>query len=666
MAVRLRGAMSEPFAPPSDLQVLVESMHYRLLLCLDEGALSALSQSCVFFADTGQEPALWKRLVLVRDRNAAMRFMGGLSPEAREEVSVDDPRPAGPSAVARAEGSFWRDVGRQLNTRMSERPWEHSGTAGSDGEDVWSAALWTELTPGWNPRDFPTAVEHSCMEAMLPAEGLFAGQAPHLFWVGGNRLLAVSGIYFGDNLGGAEDRSLNEAYAIELLDDVSYESGVTSAAAMTPPPGSRLRCTRLDTGPGWHPSMNGSAGDFDPRRRAAFFFGGGSPHSTVHNVTSALCLRGWDDEARSDRVSQLDFSAHWERFVAPEPSEAGMAPLARQGVRGVVFGDEFIIFGGRSLGGGCLDDVWSLDLAEATFQPQLQEGHADVGWERRPTQRTLAWRQLVCEGRGPSPRVWYAACHAVYGRWFIYGGSTWAFESSLESDDLQAVYILDLAARSWSSVDTQPGPRDSPVASTLVALGNCQMLLLGGTFPCRIGNEGLTRSNLENWREWYSRLDMPQVFDLGTQTWSGRSAAVAVPPLQQPGSENAGAVEDLGHEVYISELLLRSHLATAFVPSRRSVIVFGGSRYFTGEYFHDVLELELPGTNSPRCAAVIGSGRPPASRLQVYGEMQDRGIPKHFAQQVSRGLISRYRALDKDNLVPAGLLQELVQQRRAD
>lgn len=44
----------------------------------------------------------------------------------------------------------------------------------------------------------------------------------------------------------------------------------------------------------------------------------------------------------------------------------------------------------------------------------------------------------------------------------------------------------------------------------------------------------------------------------------------------------------------LSEIYLRSHFAAVFVPPRRSVLVFGGSRYFTGEYFHDLLELKLP------------------------------------------------------------------------
>lgn len=337
-------------------------------------------------------------------------------------------------------------------------------------------------------------------------------------------------------------------------------------------------------------------------------------------------------------------------------------------MRGVVFGDEFIIFGGRIQGGSCLNDVWSLDLAQARFRPPAQESHESLDQDRRPSRQRsqYVWRELQCDGRGPSPRVWYAACHAVYGRWFIYGGSTWQFEASAEAHDFNVIYMLDLAERRWSSVDPQR-PRDCPVASVLVPLGNCQMLLLGGTFPHRIGNEGLTRQNLQNWREWYSRLDMPHVFDLGTMSWSKRSAAVAVPALQPlVNAQEAHDGDPARREEYITELLLRSHLAAAFVPGRRSVIVFGGSRYFTGEYFHDVLELQLPGAESSGKAAVLGRGRPSSSRLSVQGRLEERGIPKHFSQQMSRGVIGRYRALDKDNLVPAGLLEELVQQRHDD
>jgi len=409
--------------------------------------------------------------------------------------------------------------------------------------------------------------------------------------------------------------------------------------------------------------MNGSAGDFDPRRQTVFLFGGGSPHSTCTNVTSALRLRSCGDGAGCDPAArQFGFSAHWETLDYPDSLEAGMSPSPRQGVRGVVFGDEFITFGGRRQGGECLDDVWSLDLTEAAFRPPLRDGQENQGLERSAQRPNYAWRQLACEGRGPSPRVWYAACHAVYGRWFIYGGSTWALDEPSETHSL-AIYILELAARRWSSVDPQSGPRDCAVASVLVPLGNCQMLLLGGTFPHRLGNAGLARENLKNWRKWYSRLDMPHVFDLGTQTWTGRTAAVAVPPLQQPERRCTSATEGSRREEYITELLLRSHLSAAFVPGRRSVIVFGGSRYFTGEYFHDILELELPGGNSSGVSSVLGPGRPLASRLSVHGSFECQALPKHFTQQVSRGLVGRYRALDKDSLLPAGRLQELVQLR---
>eukprot|EP00438_Fugacium_kawagutii_P024280 Skav232546 [mRNA] locus=scaffold7124:11520:14952:+ [translate_table: standard] len=35
-------------------------------------------------------------------------------------------------------------------------------------------------------------------------------------------------------------------------------------------------------------------------------------------------------------------------------------------------------------------------------------------------------------------------------------------------------------------------------------------------------------------------------------------------------------------EQHIAEVYLRSHFAATFLPQRRSVVVFGGSRYFTG------------------------------------------------------------------------------------
>ena len=72
----------------------------------------------------------------------------------------------------------------------------------------------------------------------------------------------------------------------------------TSQATVQPTQASGVHAMKVDCGtagdalPHGHPSLNGAASDFDPIRRAAFFFGGGSPHAEVYNVTSALRLSG--------------------------------------------------------------------------------------------------------------------------------------------------------------------------------------------------------------------------------------------------------------------------------------------------------------------------------------------------------------------------------------
>ncbi|CAE8644284.1 unnamed protein product [Polarella glacialis] len=399
------------------------------------------------------------------------------------------------------QGVDWRDISRHLNPRTAERPWP------SESLDGTSSALWTELTDSLlrqgseeaedsEVRLVPPVAPSGLDAAPVPTSLIFASHSPALLWVGGNRLLAVAGCYSPDIVGGAIQRPLHDVYLLDLP-DMS-----TSAAAPATCPD--LRATRLDCGtaggrlPHGHPCMNGAASDFDPIRKTAFFFGGGAPHSGVSNATSALRLCGWEAIADADTSSCSSVglqgpSARWEVVGTSGSVEAGTLPLARQGLKGTVFRDEFIIFGGRALGGECMDDVWSLDLTSSSSPAAASTS----------PQRKLSWRQLTCEGQGPSPRVWYGACHAVHGKWFIYGGSTWQFEEPEGPHDYRSLFILDLAQRQWSSVDPSPGPVPPwSVASALVPLGCSQLLLLGGTMPYRLGSEGLNGETLRHWREW--------------------------------------------------------------------------------------------------------------------------------------------------------------------
>ncbi len=63
------------------------------------------------------EQALWQRLALSRDRLCASRFLGSFSPEARQVVTTEDPRPYLSTArfVPGADGDVgtidWKEVG---------------------------------------------------------------------------------------------------------------------------------------------------------------------------------------------------------------------------------------------------------------------------------------------------------------------------------------------------------------------------------------------------------------------------------------------------------------------------------------------------------------------------------------------------------------------------
>lgn len=190
------------------------------------------------------------------------------------------------------------------------------------------------------------------------------------------------------------------------------------------------------------------------------------------------------------------------------------------------------------------------------------------------------------------------------------------------------------------------------------------MLLLGGAMPHEVGLEGLNAENLTRWRSWYRRLDRPVLFDLATKAWTEENACVAL-----PDSGSADSVSE-----HVAEVFLRSHMAAAFVPTRRSVVVYGGSRYFTGEYFNDLLELHLPSDSfAPAVVhaaqvhgslhtSVLGPGRALAEATgEVAADFDGQGGLPRFLRRargqvrrlLTRGLVGRLRAMVRD-----GLLQE--------
>ena len=330
------------------LEEVVSCVHYRFLLCLDEAALSTVGSCCRWLRDTSAEERLWQRLAISQNRLAAARFLGAFSPEARE-VATDDVRPG--MAVRRftpgtstpePELVNWRDMCRQLNMSMAETPWEQESH-----EDACSAALWTELSDDAPSPSMASPTTTASNNVML------ASQSPLLFWIGGDRMMGLSGGYSPDVVGGASIHPLREVYLLELPDVSGRGNRPTRPDLLV----QKLDCgTAQGRLPHGHPSMNGVAADFDPHRRTIFFFGGGAPHADVTNVTSALRLDGWDsDDSERPRAA-------WQLIASPGSVESGQIPSARQGLKGTVFNDEFVIFGGRFAGGRCTNEVWSLDL----------------------------------------------------------------------------------------------------------------------------------------------------------------------------------------------------------------------------------------------------------------------------------------------------------------
>ncbi|CAK9060410.1 RING finger protein B [Durusdinium trenchii] len=359
------------------LDELIACVHYRILLCMDEGALSSLSAPIKAGPIWQGLEALWQRLAMCRDRLAAARFLGSFSPDARRTPGGTVGRYANATPVVTTEDpSPYLPCSRFVPSSM------HSGASGAlNGR---SAALWTDLTDDGNGAD-----DGAPNEPPPTGATLLGSQSPHVFWIGGDRLLGalarlreavgsgrvevrageraplawwgLAGGYSPDVVGGSAIHPLREIYLMDLP-DIS-----DSHATLTRPD---LSVKKLDCGtangrlPHGHPSVNGCACDFDALRSTIFFFGGGTPHAEVYHATSALRLEGWDG---------ANPTAQWQVVSSPGSIESDEIPLARQGVKGrlgvsqggTVYCDEFVIFGGRLQGGRCTNDVWSLNLEGA-------------------------------------------------------------------------------------------------------------------------------------------------------------------------------------------------------------------------------------------------------------------------------------------------------------
>merc|ERR1711959_444216 len=120
-------------------------------------------------------------------------------------------------------------------------------------------------------------------------------------------------------------------------------------------------------------------------------------------------------------------------------------------------------------------------------------------------------------------------------------------------------------------------------------------------------------------------------------------------------------------ETYISDSLLRAQFAAVFVPTRRSVVVFGGSRYFTGEYFHDLLELRMPSSTSQgQRTSVLGDGQSTPCPTLPLGEFQDEdALPRQFRRDVrsrlTQGVLGRFRGMLRDRVINREEFDEIIE-----
>lgn len=136
----------------------------------------------------------------------------------------------------------------------------------------------------------------------------------------------------------------------------------------------------------------------------------------------------------------------------------------------------------------------------------------------------------------------------------------------------------------WVRIETSLSP-PWMTAPTLVGTGR-ELIFLGGCLPQNVGDGGIRWSAVSSddpetgWKCWYgnlagrttSNLGTAWIFDAKSQEWSETSHV----------------------EVACGSDLWRSHSSAAFVPTVGKIFIYGGSRYFRGEYFHDLLTIDLP------------------------------------------------------------------------
>ena len=160
-------------------------------------------------------------------------------------------------------------------------------------------------------------------------------------------------------------------------------------------------------------------------------------------------------------------------------------------------------------------------------------------------------------------------------------------------------------------------------APSLVATGR-EILFVGGTKPQNIGDSGILRPD-GRWKDWYADVGAEAyVFDTATAGWT-------------PCDERL-------LQVSCGDDLRRSHMATCYVPSTDQIFVFGGSRYFLGEYFHDMLTVDLPGSPArtrpdPNARSLAYPGAVLYARRGDVGRLRGLVASGHLAAERLRAVL---------------------------
>lgn len=450
---------------------------------------------------------------------------------------------------------------------------------------------------------------------------LWAGQSPHLVCLTppepratgssappptGEALtyfLGLAGGYYAEDIGGAEVRPIRDAVILEW---VGRAQGLRAVFA-------------VDQFGDAHPALHGAARAQLPDG-SIVFFGGGNPLESSGRVSRLVphpaLLRPRPDE---DEVWRLlreaaggsGGAAQWAAVRQPDGSlgllapelerlplvwsavQTGVeAPSPRHGLHACVRpgAGEVLVFGGRgdAESPGCHSDLWALSLDA--------DGHRGT------------WRLVTPATHGPAgpgAKVWYGATATDSGNWLLYGGSQWQFEDSASlASERGVVWVLDLHRLAWSSIAPAAGMMrpEVLVACTLVQVGG-SVLVLGGCMPHRRGPRPPGQTAFDDCANWYAPLGAPWRLDLAAQRWWQDTADGSAVP--EP-----------------ADTLLRSHAAAVVVPGADAqVLLFGGSRYFTGAYFHDLLELTwAPGGHEAAAEAEPEVPLDPAAPLAAMGE----------------------------------------------